>query len=306
MSLRAAALACALCALAAGMSGALAQTQDAPPATAQEAPTIVQPPPEPQDASPRIIEAPTPPPRPRPRPRAPAAEPPEPSTDFPAAITDRDIAVTSDYQGFDVTVFGYNPEWRRGGDIVVALRGPTQPTVVRRKFRFLAFWVNGDPVRFEEAPSFLAVYSDRPLNQIASPRLILALGLDPAASARLAGQTPPGTDASDYRRALVRLRRAAGLYIENPNGLRIDNEMLFQAQISIPANAPIGDYTADVYYFRDQRLISSRQSQVKVSREGIERQVHEFASDWPFVYGLLTVAIALLAGWLAAIVFRRT
>jgi len=279
---------------------AFAQTQDRAPE-----PVIVAPPPAPPDATPRIIET-APQQRPR-RPAPRAAEPAEQDApgDFPAAIAKETFAATSSYQGAEVTVYGFNPDRQRRGDIVVAVRGPPQTAVVRRKFRFLAFWVNGDPVRFEDTPSFLAVYSTRPLLDIATPRAIWELRLDPAASARLTGSTPPDADASAYRRALVRLRRQEGLYIEDPEGIEVEPNALFDRQIKIPANAPLGDYTVEIYWFRDQRLVAQQSSPLNVSRQGVERTIHEMATKQPFFYGLLTVILALAGGWASALMFRK-
>ncbi|MBI1185726.1 MAG: hypothetical protein GC206_00020 [Alphaproteobacteria bacterium] len=288
-------LAAALC------CAALAQAQERAPE-----PEIVAPPPAPADAAPRIIAAPSPAPTRRPR-RAQTAQPGgEPDTDFPAAIAQETFAATSSYQGAEVTVFGYTPDRMRRGDVVVAVRGPPQTAVVRRKFRFLAFWVNGDPVRFEDAPSFLAVYSTRPLREIASPRAIWELRLDPAASARLVGATPADADASAYRRALVRLRRQSGLYVEEPEGLELDANALFHRQIKIPASAPLGEYTIEIFWFRDNRLIARQENTLNVARQGIERTIHDLATTQGFFYGILAVMLALGGGWASAMIFRKT
>lgn len=230
----------------------------------------------------------------------------EPTTDLPAAVTEDEIAVESDYRGFSITVFGVNPDRRGRGDIVVAVRGPSGPATVMRKRRWLGLWVNGSPVEFSEAPAFHYVISARPLQQIVSPQAIWSLQLDPAASARLAGATPADADPSAYREALVRLRTAAGLYRVDPEGLDMMSDgRLFRAQVRIPANAPLGNYVADVYLFRNGRLVSSQRSPVNVSRAGFERTVHDLASDRPIFYGLVVVALALASGWGAAAVFRR-
>lgn len=229
-----------------------------------------------------------------------------PTSDLPAAVTEDEIAVESDFRGFSITVFGVNPDRRGRGDIVVAVRGPSGPATVMRKRRWLGLWVNGPPVAFAEAPAFFAVISERPLRAIATPQAIWSLQLDPAASARLAGATPPDADPSAYREALVRLRTAAGLYSEDPNGLEMLSERrLFRAQIRIPANAPLGQYVADVYLFRNGRLVSSQRSPVNVSRAGFERTVHELATRRPLFYGFVVVALALGAGWGASAAFRR-
>lgn len=234
-------------------------------------------------------------------------------SDLPSAVADEHITVSSDYRGSFITVFGVNPDRRGRGDIVVVLRGPGQPASVMRKHRLFGLWINGAPVRFSEAPSFFAVLSNRPLRQIASPLSIWRYGLDPAASAHLESAVPLGDDPSAYRAALVRLRRGQDLYQEysgrpspeERGGLTSFPGGLFRAVVRLPANAPIAQYYADTYLFREGRLISSQHIPIDVSRIGIERTVHNLATDLSILYGLLTVMLALGAGWVAAYFFRR-
>jgi uncharacterized protein (TIGR02186 family) len=243
-----------------------------------------------------------------------AQNPGELANDLPAAVVEEQITVSSDYRGSFITVFGVNPDRRGRGDIVVVVRGPNVSTVVMRKTRQFGLWINGGPVRFAEAPSFFAVLSNRPLRQIASPQSIWRYQLDPAASAQLASAVPAGADPSEYRMALVRLRNAQGLYQayigqptpERRGGLTMYQGGLFRAVVRLPANAPIAQYHADTYLFRDGRLISSQRIPVTVSRVGIERRIHDLATTQSFLYGIVTVLLALFSGWIAALLFRRT
>src|SRR5262249_13152992 len=136
---------------------------------------------------------------------------PDIGNDLPAAVAEEQITVSSDYRGSYVTVFGVNPDRRGRGDIVVVVRGPNQRATIMRKQRVLGLWINSNPVRFSEAPSFFAVLSNRPLQQIASAQAVRRYQLDPAASAQLESGTG-NYDPSAYRQALVRLRREQGLY----------------------------------------------------------------------------------------------
>jgi uncharacterized protein (TIGR02186 family) len=246
--------------------------------------------------------------------RAQEQQPGDVANDLPAAVAEEQITVSSDYRGSFVTVFGVNPDRRGRGDIVVVVRGPSESAVVMRKRRVLGLWINGDPVRFGSAPSFFAVLSNRPVRQIASAQSIWRYQLDPAASAQLASAVPEGADPSAYRQALVRLRRAQGLYQwysgralpERRGGLTMYQGGLFRAVVRLPANAPIARYHADTYLFRDGRLISSQRIPITISRVGVERRIHDLATAASWFYGLITVLLALLAGWGAALIFRRT
>lgn len=243
-----------------------------------------------------------------------AQQPGDMLNDLPAAVAEEQITVSSDYRGSYVTVFGVNPDRRGRGDIVVVVRGPSEAAVVMRKRRVFGLWVNGDPVEFAQAPSFFAVLSNRPIRQIANPQSIWQYQLDPAASAQLASAVPASGDPSAYRRALVRLRYEQGLYQsyagqprpEQRGGLTMYQGGLFRAVVRLPANAPIARYNADTYLFRDGRLISSQRIPITISRVGIERRIHDLANSASLLYGIMTVLLALFAGWVAAIIFRRT
>lgn len=238
---------------------------------------------------------------------------PDISNDLPAAVAEEQITVSSDYRGSYVTVFGVNPDRRGRGDIVVVVRGPNQRATIMRKQRVLGLWINSNPVRFSQAPSFFAVLSNRPLQRIASAQAVRRYQLDPAASAQLESGTG-NYDPSAYRQALVRLRREQGLYQwysgrvipDRRGGLTMYQGGLFRAVVRLPANAPIAQYHADTYLFRDGRLISSQRIPITISRVGVERRIHDLATSASWLYGVVTVLLALFAGWIAALIFRRT
>lgn len=220
-----------------------------------------------------------------------------------ASVTETEFGVSSAYRGAQLWVFGATPNAR--DDLIITLRGPPEMRVLRRKRRFLGLWVNADPVRLRDAPSFFAMASTRPPAQVIRPADFGQVIIDPSALARFASTTPADTNPATYRRALVRLKRAAGLYRESPRGIRVEDDGAFKAPFIIPANAPLGDYTVNVYFLRGGRLMKVDVTKVAVSRVGVERAIHEAAIKRPLLYGLVAVAMALLSGWVAALAFRR-
>ena len=73
----------------------------------------------------------------------------------------------------------------------------------------------------------------------------------------------------------------------------------------MPVNVPIGRYTTQVYLFRDGKLLSQNQSSLQVHKVGFERVVYLLALRHPFIYGLLAVLMAVIAGFAAWAVFRK-
>ena len=61
-----------------------------------------------------------------------------------------------------------------------------------------------------------------------------------------------------------------------------------------------------VFAFQDGRPVSVRDRTLKVEKVGFERALYLFAHERPWLYGLVSAAIALAAGWVASRAFRRS
>src|SRR5439155_21569064 len=101
------------------------------------------------------------------------------------SLSNHRVEVSSNFTGDVLVLFGGIEQDaasrpRRGGyDLVVTVTGPPQTMVTFRKDRVLGIWVNVDSRVFENAPSYLAVLANRPLDAIASAETLrrLQLGL---------------------------------------------------------------------------------------------------------------------------------
>jgi uncharacterized protein (TIGR02186 family) len=190
-------------------------------------------------------------------------------------------------------------------DIAVVVKGPVQPLVVREKQKVAGIWMNVESARFRSAPAFYAVASSRPLSRLVDERTaaIYELGLG-----NLQLSPGGGADAETmqrFERGFIDLRRRQGLYAENPRGVEISEGVLYRARINIPAQVPVGTYTAETFLIRDGRIIASAVREIRIEKLGFERFVADAAERWSLTYGLTAVAISLLLGWAASALFRR-
>ena len=220
------------------------------------------------------------------------------------------IALTADFNGSELFVFG---AIRRDGpvpaavgplDIVITVKGPKRPVTVRHKQRRFGIWVNTDTVKVRQAPSFYAVATTRPLDDILSEteRLRYGIGMDQAVR-RVSGSTTVA-DTTPFTQALVRLREANGSYALLDGKVSVAEDTLFQTRIDMPANLVEGDYAAEFFLIRDRAVVSSAATIITVEKTGIERWLYNLSRQRPLAYGLMSVALALAAGWLAAAAFR--
>ena len=225
-------------------------------------------------------------------------------------ISSRSIQIRYSFSGAQLLLFGAIlypggkvPE--RPADIVVVLKGPVQPILVREKQKMAGIWMNADSNRFRSAPSFYAVASSRPIRELVDERTaaIYELGL------RDLQLSPGGGALPDKERrfesGLLDLRKRQGLYAESDRGVEISNGVLYRARIAIPSQVPVGTYTTETFLIDRGKVIAAATRDVDVGKAGFERTLALAARQHGFLYGLAAVGLSLFLGWAAAMAFRR-
>lgn len=226
-----------------------------------------------------------------------------------AALTQETVEIRENFAGTSLVLYGATRGLTLRDEIVVVLRGPDQDLRVMRKRRSFGIWVNTAPVDFPTVPSYYAMASSLPIDVIAPPESLarngIGLGslLHPDISAEV--ESPDVAELEDYRAAVLRAGGRDALYADTPGGVDVLDGGLFRAVLKMPPRTPVGNYTAEVYLFRDGRPVASRTTSLRVEKAGFERVIYEFAHNAPMIYGLFCVALAMLAGYLAAVLFGR-
>lgn len=221
------------------------------------------------------------------------------------ALSADQIAITSNFTGIDVTVFGALELARpaEGAQLVVVLRGPEQSVTARRKERVLGLWINRASVTLDGVPAFYAVHATAPLEEIADAAVLADLGLG------IDAVVPPaetvGGNRAEFAEAVVRLQVADGRYIEETGTVDRPSSTLFRTKFALPANIPVGDYTVNVLLFNGGRLVATDDQNLEIVRAGAEQFLFDASRDQSWLYALAVVAIAVFAGWLGGVLFRR-
>jgi uncharacterized protein (TIGR02186 family) len=219
-----------------------------------------------------------------------------------ADLSNHLIAITTGFTGTDLLLFGATDG---PGDVVAVIRGPTGRAIVRRMGRLFGIWVNRDSLDFDEVPSFYAIASSRPLAQLltAETEQRYGIGLDNL------GVQPPGdaapAEAADMLAALTRIKIRENLFRPEPGKVIFLGGQLFRADFHFPANVPTGSYLVQVLLLRNGKVASAQTTPLIVSKVGVGADVYQFAHRHAGAYGVLAIVIALLAGWMAHLAFRR-
>ena len=229
------------------------------------------------------------------------------------SVSNHRVTVTPNYSGEELVLFGSvekdaSTPAGRNYDLVVTVAGPRTDMVTRRKERRFGIWINSDYRQFLKVPTYLALFANRPFDDIASADVERRqqLGLNNVLLTQRVGPDYADVVPNDvFRKAFVRLQTERGLYREDTSAVTFLTPTLFRTGIPLPEQVPIGTYDVEIKLFAGGALVAKTESAFEIVKVGFEQFVATSAQQNSFIYGLVTAAMALMTGWMASIVFRK-
>lgn len=219
-----------------------------------------------------------------------------------------EVAITATFDGSEILVFGAIKRESKISpvplQVIVAVSGPSEPLLVRRKQRKFGIWVNTDTVEVDLAPSFYAVATSAPWDQVVTDTEDLRHKISINRAIRSVGAPMHIENAQSFSDAVMRIRKKSGLYQLRENTVAVDQQTLFRTSIEMPANLTEGNYKTRIFLTRNGQVLSHFETDIAVRKVGLERFLFTLSRENPLVYGLMSLAIAIFAGWSASAVFQ--
>lgn len=218
------------------------------------------------------------------------------------------ITIDFFYHGSSVSARGLTEP---GTDVIVKIAGADAKESLKEKGKTAGvLWMNVQTLHFENTPKLYEIYSTRPIEQILTPeeadREVLgyrALGkhikLEPVASAE---------EREKWVGEFIRFKENSKLYASSVGGIATepkDGKQGYYIKTDWPYQAPPGDYTVTAYAVRDGKVIEKISKPVDVKQVGIVRSLSTMAKNNGALYGLLSVAMALGAGFGVGLIFKK-
>ena len=210
----------------------------------------------------------------------------------PIFIDEDTIDVTINFVGTHVELITYLPQ--TAPDLKFVLVGPPADLVTRRKARRAGLWINAEKELRREVASYIALigFGEEELAQI-------------CAADRLATYAPEGAPDIGWacepeQRALMAADKLALFQFRPTDGLIPKGQGFHEVRAFLPPTARPGTYRGR--FWADAQ---SADTQITVRKAGLERWVLTTAENRRFLYGLLCLALAALAGNLTNLIFSR-
>ena len=218
------------------------------------------------------------------------------------------VAITATFDGSQILLFGAVKRDKPApiGDIqiIVSIAGPSEPISVHKKSKVFGIWMNTDTVEVDSAPSFYAVATSTDFSSTINDTDDLRYKVSIPRAIRSVSASLDVLDTASFSDAVIRIRSEKGLYQLLENTVDIDEQTLFRTSIHMPGDISDGDYTARILLTRNGNVIDEFSTIIDVRKVGLERFLFNLSRENPLLYGLMSIAIAIFAGWAASLLFR--
>jgi hypothetical protein len=219
------------------------------------------------------------------------------------------ITVDFFYHGSTVSVKG---ESDPGVDLVIKITSPEGHQVLKQKGKVGGLlWMNVGQLKFEQTPNFYAVYSTKKLDEILNreeqekyvigyPALAKHVEVAPVANAE---------EKAKWFDEFVKYKEASKVYACSAGKIATTANPAGRQEYYIltdwPYQAAPGDYLVTVYAVKDGKVVEQAVSKVNVEQVGIVKTLATMAKNSAAFYGILSIGIALGAGFGVGLIFRK-
>lgn len=226
-----------------------------------------------------------------------------------SALSDEDVPISATFTGREILVFGaiersrfFDPKSDSLPDVIIVISGPVEELKIRRKGRKNGIWTQTASAD-ASAPTYKAIASTKPVPELLGAPQIAAHRVALKNSVQFADGVK-SVERADYLKALVTLRTEAGLFREQPRGVKFLSSTLFKAEVGIPPNIVQGEYSVRTMLVREGRVIDTQPSVIYVHKDEFGKAIETTSQKRPLVFGLLAVLLALVTGLVTAEIFR--
>jgi uncharacterized protein (TIGR02186 family) len=229
-----------------------------------------------------------------------------------STLSNTAIDITSSFSGERLTFFGtIGPDVGAAQrhvegpfHVVVVVVGPFQDRVAREKTHNFGVWLNTEEVQFKALPGYFHVLASGRVREMADLTTLTENFILPEAYTMV--PNPAGLQKTlKFGQELIRLMTEEGLYGVQDGGVNFLSDTTYSAQLTLPSSAPPGPYIAQTYIFQNGEIIARKSDGFAVRKIGFERFLALSATQYPLLYGLACVVLALITGWLGGVIFRR-
>jgi len=219
-------------------------------------------------------------------------------------LSENNIKIETDFNGKEIIIFGILNDDQ---ETLITIKGPEKNAVIQKKERILGFWFNTKQITYNQIPSIFFIASSANITDILPTSTIIKeeLSFDYLLENKISQRNfISNASLHSWKNNFVRIKRDKNLFKEYKVE-KIENK-LFQTRVFFPSNSIPGDYIVNVYQIKNNIILNKKEKIITLAKSGVGSQIYDFAHNNSVAYGLFVIIFAILSGFLAATLFRRS
>ena len=219
-------------------------------------------------------------------------------------LSESKIKIETDFNGKEIIIFGILNEDQ---DTLITIKGPEKKALIQKKERILGFWFNTKQITYNKIPSIFFIASSANLDNILPMSTIIKeeLSFDLLLENKLSKRNfISDISLQVWKDNFVRIKKNKNLF-KDYRVEKIENK-LFQTRVFFPAESIPGEYKVNVYQIKNNVILNKKEKIITLQKSGIGNQIYDFAHNNAAAYGFFTIIFAILSGFIAATLFRRS
>ena len=219
-------------------------------------------------------------------------------------LSENNIKIETNFVGKEIIIFGI---LNNDQETLITIKGPERNSKIQKKERILGFWFNTKKITYSDIPSIFFIASSSKAENIlpASTLIKEELSFDYLLENKISQRNfIADTSLKIWKDNFVRIKKDKNLF-KKYNIENIDNK-LFQTRVFFPANSAPGEYMVNVYQIKNNVILNKKKKKITLKKSGIGSKIYDFAHNNSAAYGLFVIIFAILSGFFAATLFRRS
>jgi len=219
-------------------------------------------------------------------------------------LSENNIKIETDFNGKEIIIFGILNDDQ---ETLITIKGPEKNAVIQKKERILGFWFNTKQITYNQIPSIFFIASSANITDILPTSTIIKeeLSFDYLLENKLSHRNFISNASLDsWKNSFVRIKKDKSLFKEYKVE-KIENK-LFQTRVFFPAKSIPGEYKVNVYQIKNNIVLNKKEKIITLAKSGVGSQIYDFAHNNAAAYGFFAIIFAVLSGFLAATLFRRS
>jgi uncharacterized protein (TIGR02186 family) len=220
----------------------------------------------------------------------------------PISITPDHVLVGLFYGGQKISI---RTEVPRGYDVVVRVKGIEEDLHLKKKGKIWGIlWMNVGELSFNLAPNLYMLKTSNAIKAIAPASELKQWEIGYEALKEKCAREP---DAKELFPDLIKLKTKEGLFEMGEGQVRFEPKKTgvqeAACQFVLPPKAPVGEYTVDVFIFKDGVGSHLGARTFSIDRSPFILFLNSMVTNHGLIYGCIAVIIAILAGLLTGFIF---